>query len=102
MTKQPFNTLNHRTFKLKYHLFLVTKYRRQCITKPILKRLNEIFKCLINQWEYELLEFNGEPDHIHLLLCLYPKGAPSVFVNKPNLLYTQLWGCSTDCSKAVY
>jgi|ERR1700685_1203034 putative transposase len=90
MTKQPFNKLNHCTFNLKCHLVLVTKYRRRCITKPILKRLNEIFNSLIKQWECELLEFNGEPDHIHLLLSLNPKVTPSIFVNNLKTVSSRL------------
>lgn len=81
MEKQSFKTLYHCTFNLKYHLVLVTKFRRKCITKPILQRLHEIFEHLCNGWECELLEFNDEGDHIHLLLSLNPKVAPSVFVN---------------------
>ena len=81
MRKQAFDTLNHCAFNLKYHLVLVTKYRRRCISKPILNRLKEIFARLVKQWDCELLEFNGESDHIHLLLSLHPKVAPSVFVN---------------------
>ncbi len=32
-------------------------------------------------WECNLIEFNGEPDHIHMLLELNPKIALSTFIN---------------------
>ena len=79
--KTAVKTLYHCVFNLSYHLVLVTKYRRKCITAPMLERLKVICTELTEKWECELLEFNGESDHVHLLLSLNPKVAPSVFVN---------------------
>lgn len=90
MEKQSFNALNHCVFNLKYHLVLVTKYRRKCISKPILNRLKEIFERLVKQWDGEILEFNGESDHVHLLLSLHPKVALSVFVNNLKTVSSRL------------
>lgn len=78
---QDFKKLHHCVYNLKYHLVLVTKYRRKCITDPILIRLKEIFVELCLKWECNLIEFNGEPDHIHMLLELNPKIALSAFIN---------------------
>ena len=88
--KKAFKTLNHCTFNLKVHLVLVTKYRRRCISKLMLLRLREICSRLCEQWECKLLEFNGEPDHLHLLLDLNPKVAPSVFVNNLKTVSSRL------------
>jgi putative transposase len=74
-------SLFHCTFNLNLHLVLVTKYRRKRIEAPMLERLRFVFATLCEQWECELLEFNGEPDHVHLLLSVNPKTAPSVLVN---------------------
>lgn len=60
---------------------MVTKYRKRCITSAMLDRLKEISARILKTWEGELLEFNGEADHIHLLLSLPPKVAPSDMVN---------------------
>jgi putative transposase len=79
--KQEMKTLYHCVFSLHLHLVLVTKYRRRCIDGPILDRLRAIFEDLCRRWECDLIEFNGEPDHIHLLLGVNPKVAPSVLVN---------------------
>ncbi len=78
---QDFKKLHHCVYNLKYHLVLVTKYRRKCITDPNLIRLKEIFVELCLKWECNLIEFNGEPDHIHMLLELNPKIALSAFIN---------------------
>lgn len=79
--KTEVKTLFHCVFNLNYHLVIVTKYRRKCISAPMLERLKVICTELTEKWECELLEFNGEADHVHLLLSLNPKVAPSVFVN---------------------
>ncbi len=81
MNSQALNTLHHCTYNLQYHLVLVTKYRRKVINKPILEKLEEHFKYLFERWESELLEFNGEHDHVHLLISLNPKVDPSKLVN---------------------
>lgn len=47
----------------------------------MLKRLEEIFDSLAKRWGGELIEFNGEADHVHLLLGSTPKVQLSVLVN---------------------
>lgn len=90
MKKQELKHLFHCTFNLNYHLVIVTKYRRKCITSKMLDRLKTICTLLTQKWECELLEFNGEADHIHLLLSLNPKVAPSTFVNNLKTVSSRL------------
>ncbi len=66
---------------LKAHLVLTTKYRKKIITSPILKRMEELSKDFCQKWNCECIEFNGEADHIHLLLRYYPQMDLSKFVN---------------------
>ena len=47
----------------------------------MLKRLGEIVDALCQKWGCEIVEFNGEPDHIHLLFSYYPQMQLSKFVN---------------------
>ena len=79
--KQTVKALSHAVFSIHAHLVIVTKYRKKCITSQMISRLKEIFESLCDDWECELLEFNGEADHVHLLLSLNPKVQPSKFVN---------------------
>ena len=69
-------------FKNFIHLIFITKYRRDVFTKTMLKRLEIIFKETCQQMNAELLEFNGEDDHVHLMLCCHPKRAISNLVSK--------------------
>ena len=67
-------------YKLTAHVVLVTKYRRKAISPEILKRLKEIFANTLVKWESSLVEFNGESDHIHLLIDYKPDIALSKLI----------------------
>jgi putative transposase len=76
-----FSKLYHCVYALTYHLVLVTKYRRRCITGPMLERFREIAAVRCEGWGGRLMELNGEPDHVHLLVELPPNLDLSRFVN---------------------
>jgi len=76
-----FSKLYHCVYALHYHLVLVTKYRRRCLTAPMLDRVREIAAARCEGWGGRLLEMNGEPDHVHLLIALPPNLDLSNFVN---------------------
>lgn len=70
--------LNHKhgfrsIYTLTVHIVFVTKYRRKVINESMLKRLKEIFLDTCNKWECQLVEFNGEADHVHLLINFSPQ-----------------------------
>jgi putative transposase len=66
---------------MKAHLVLVTKYRRKVISVTIMQRLTELVQHLCNRWGCQMIEFNGEADHVHLLFGYYPQLDLSKFVN---------------------
>jgi putative transposase len=63
------------------HLVFVTKYRRKVFTKQILEELRKIFTSICTNFEAHLVEFEGEGDHVHLLINYPPKVAVSKLVN---------------------
>jgi putative transposase len=67
-------------YSLTAHIIFVTKYRKKLINQALLARLNEIFAATCNKWECELLEFNGEVDHVHLLIRYHPQVELSKFI----------------------
>ncbi|WP_043933497.1 IS200/IS605 family transposase [Bacillus sp. EB01] len=71
----------HALYKLTYHLVVITKYRHPCITKPMMERLKEITLELFEKWDCELIEMNGEPDHIHILFDAPPQVQLSKIIN---------------------
>lgn len=63
------------------HLVFITKYRRNVLTKAILDELRILFTKTCIDLEAELVEFDGEDDHVHLLVNYPPKLAISNLVN---------------------
>lgn len=63
------------------HLVFVTKYRRNVFTKEVLKHLNIIFDAVCKDFGTELIEYDGEDDHVHLLVNYPPKVQLSKLVN---------------------
>jgi putative transposase len=74
-------TGRHCVFKLHCHLVFVTKYRRAIFTSAMLSSLEGYFSKICVDFEAELTEFNGERDHVHLLINYPPKIAISKLVN---------------------
>jgi len=79
--KNDIRTGRHCVFLLHVHLVFVTKYRKKVFSKKHLKYLKEIFEKICKDFECELKEFNGERDHVHLLVNYPPKVTISKLVN---------------------
>ncbi|NEN92959.1 MAG: IS200/IS605 family transposase [Okeania sp. SIO3H1] len=67
-------------YSLTVHIVFVTKYRKKVITSEILPQLHKIFDETCQKWECGLVEFNGEVDHVHLLITFNPKVQLSKFI----------------------
>ncbi|OIK00698.1 IS200/IS605 family transposase [Streptomyces colonosanans] len=63
------------------HLVFVTKCPRGVFNDEMLTRCEEIMRKVCEDFEAELKEFNGERDHVHLLINYPPKAAVSKLVN---------------------
>lgn len=74
-------TGRHCVFALHAHLVFVTKYRHNVFGDRHLKRMEEIMRAVCADFETELAEFNGEANHVHLLVNFPPKVALSKLVN---------------------
>ena len=74
-------TGRHCVFKLHVHLVFVTKYRRKVFTNKILQDLEIIFKDVAFDFEADIVQMNGEDNHIHLLINYPPKVSISKLVN---------------------
>jgi len=69
----------HCIFTMHIHLVFVPKYRKQVFDSKALSALEDIFVHVLTQSDAEVTEFNGESDHVHLLLVKYP---PKTTVSK--------------------
>lgn len=78
------NTLRrgrHVVYNLHVHLVFVTKYRGKVFTKEVLDELSLILNQVCQDFNAQLVEFNGEEDHVHLLVNYPPKVSISSLVN---------------------
>ena len=74
-------TGRHCVFVLHVHLVFVTKYRHPVFTAAHLARMEEIMRGVSADFGCELAEFNGEANHVHLLVNFPPTVAISRLVN---------------------
>ena len=57
---------------LHAHLVFVTKYRRAVFTRELLDACEEVMGKVCEDFAVDLVEFNGEGDHVHLLIQYPP------------------------------
>ena len=81
MENQEIRSGRHSVFNMHVHLVFVTKYRKDVFTKSMLDAMKGMFEKVCSDFEAELTEFNGEDDHVHLLINYPPKVAVSNLVN---------------------
>jgi len=77
-------------YSLNVHLVFVTKYRRGVITDRVRGHLKAILTDVCLKIGAELREFDGEDDHVHLLVNYPPKLAISRLVNSLKLVSARL------------
>ena len=77
-------------YRLNAHIILVVKYRKKAIDKVIRSRLKEIFIETLNKWDAQLVEFNGETDHIHLLIDYKPDKPLSTLIGNLKTVSSRL------------
>jgi len=63
------------------HLIFITKYRGKVFSDEHLQTMRSIMEKVCAHFEAEIAEFNGEQDHVHLLVNYPPKVAISKLVN---------------------
>jgi REP-associated tyrosine transposase len=68
-------------YNLHAHLVFTPKYRHGPFTDEVLRRCEQIMREVCTDFDAELREFNGETDHVHLLVHYPPKVAISRLVN---------------------
>jgi putative transposase len=66
---------------LHVHLVFVTKYRRGVLNDGMLRLCEDVMRNVCTDFGAELREFNGEHDHVHLLVFYPPTVAVSALVN---------------------
>ena len=71
----------HCVFQLHVHLVFVTKVRSRTFDGDALERLRAIFSKVCRDFEAQLVELDGQDNHVHLLVNYPPKHSISALVN---------------------
>jgi putative transposase len=58
---------------MHFHLVFVTKYRFNVLQGHMLPTLERLFRKVCDDFDVELVEFNGEEDQVNLLVNFPPK-----------------------------
>jgi putative transposase len=71
----------HCVSAMHVHLVFVTKYRGKVFDGDAIERMRSMFSSVCQDFESELVEMDGEADHVHLLVAYPPKLAVSALIN---------------------
>jgi len=63
---------SHSIFNIQLHIIFVTKYRNKVINEAMLSCIRNTLARVCEKNKCMIKEFNGEPDHVHLLLDFHP------------------------------
>lgn len=61
-------TERHSASDLKIHLICVTKFRKKVFDARGLDVIEHAFGSVAKKMNFQVLEFNGEADHVHALI----------------------------------
>lgn len=76
-----YRTERNSVTDLKVHLVCVTKYRKSVLDNVGLDLIEKSFKEVATKMNFNILEFNGESNHVHALIEYPPKLSLSQIVN---------------------
>lgn len=60
-------------YGIQYHIVWCVKYRHKILTDEVEVRLKEILNVIAKDNGFEILECNGDKDHMHLLISCSPQ-----------------------------
>lgn len=81
MNYEELRSTRHAKYLLHAHLVFTPKYRKKVFKKAHLALMKEVFERVCKEMDAELIEFDGEADHVHLLVIYPPRIAIAVLVN---------------------
>lgn len=73
ITKNEYHSSAHLKYLCRYHVIFCPKYRRKIFVDGIDERLKETFKDISASHDFEILEMEVMPDHVHLLIDCNPR-----------------------------
>jgi putative transposase len=68
---------SHAVYLLHYHFVFVTKYRKPVLRGDVAQELRKLVRKVCRTLDVDIIRGHVRPDHVHLLLDVPPKWAPS-------------------------
>lgn len=68
-------------YLLHSHLVFTPKYRKKIFTKAHFALMRTVFENVCSKFDAKLIEFDGEADHVHLLVLYPPRVSIASLVN---------------------
>lgn len=75
-----YKSLKHTKYLIQYHIVWCPKFRYNVINGNIETSLKSIVQSICNQYEFNLIEIETMPDHIHLFIAAKPTISPTRIV----------------------
>jgi len=69
-------TLSSAVYNVNYHFVWCPKYRKAILKGEVAKTLKQQIETICQSKNWELLELNVQPDHIHLFISAPPYESP--------------------------
>ena len=68
-----YHTTEHLVFSCQYHVVFCPKYRRKVLINGIDERTKELFLRIAEEKQFQILDMEVMPDHVHLLIDCNPR-----------------------------
>jgi len=70
----------HAVYDITYHFVWIPKYRKNILPEELKKRVEELFKKIAEQYDFEINTMEVMNDHVHIFLSALPKYSPAKIV----------------------
>jgi putative transposase len=77
-----FKSGKHVIFNLGYHIIWCPKYRKPVLIGDIEQRLKELLHKKAEEEEWEIVEMEVMPDHVHIFIKVKPSDAPITIASR--------------------
>ena len=68
-----YKSAEHITFSCQYHVIFCPKYRRKILNAPYDSALKEILYQTAQQFDFQILDLEVMPDHVHMIIDCNPR-----------------------------
>ncbi len=68
-----YRTSEHLTYSCQYHVIFCPKYRRPVLIHGIDERAKELFYNVAKKYDFNILDMEVMPDHVHMIVDCNPR-----------------------------